>query len=121
MEKALEFNIANYKISMKKKLGSGAFGDIFLGVNTRTNEEVAIKIESAKNKSPQLQNETKILKYLEGEVGIPSLYYSCMTSEYNFMVMDLLGPSLDELFTLCKKTFDLMTVVMIADQMVSHY
>ena len=34
------------------KLGQGAFGDIYLGVNIRTNEQVAIKMEPVRSKHP---------------------------------------------------------------------
>ena len=35
-----------------KKLGSGAFGEIFLGINLKTNQEVAIKLEPVTTKHP---------------------------------------------------------------------
>ena len=41
-----------YKIC--KKLGSGAFGEIYQGVNLKTNEEVAIKLEKLNCPEPQL-------------------------------------------------------------------
>ncbi len=34
------------KYKFTKKLGNGAFGDIFSGINIKTNEEVAIKLVS---------------------------------------------------------------------------
>ena len=35
------------KYRLSRKLGCGAFGDIYHGTNIRTNEEVAIKLVSA--------------------------------------------------------------------------
>lgn len=47
-------------------IGSGSFGDIYLGTNMTTGEEVAIKLESVKTKHPQLLRETKIYRSLNG-------------------------------------------------------
>ena len=117
----------NYKINLNKKLGSGAFGEIYrgglqiyndLGINIKTNDEVAIKMEPTKSKHPQLAYESKILKYLQGGVGVPNVYYYCNKGAYNFMVIDLLGPSLEDLFIMCKRKFSLKSVLQIGSQMV---
>jgi serine/threonine protein kinase len=54
------------KYRLGRKIGSGSFGDIYLGTNMSTGEEVAIKLESTKSKHPQLQRETRIYRSLHG-------------------------------------------------------
>jgi hypothetical protein len=53
--------------------------------------------------------------------GIPHLKWFGVEGEYNVMVIDLLGPSLEDLFNFCSRRFSLKTVLMLADQMVSFF
>jgi len=54
-------------------------------------------------------------------VGIPKLYWCGSEGDYNIMVMELLGPNMEELFNYCHRKFSLKTVLMIADQMVKKF
>lgn len=105
---------------MGRKLGGGSFGEIFLGVNVQTGEEVGIKVEPVKSRHPQLLYESKLYKILRGGVGIPDVHWFGVEGSNNIMVIDLLGPSLEDLFNFCNRRFSLKTVLMLADQMLSR-
>lgn len=125
------------KYRLGKKIGSGSFGllsssnvksithskpfcsgDIYLGINIISGEEVAIKLESVKAKHPQLEYESKVYKTLAGGVGVPFVRWFGTECDYNAMVLDLLGPSLEDLFNFCSRKFSLKTVLLLADQLV---
>ncbi|GAB4841739.1 Casein kinase 1-like protein 10 [Ancistrocladus abbreviatus] len=103
-----------------KKIGSGSFGELYLGINIQSGEEVAIKMESVKTKHPQLHYESKLYMLLQGGTGIPHLKWFGVEDDYNVMVIDLLGPSLEDLFNYCNRKFSLKTVLMLADQMINR-
>jgi hypothetical protein len=89
-----------------------------LGTSIVNNEEVAIKLESIKAKHPQLEYEARVYKTLAGGIGIPFIRWFGTECDYNAMVMDLLGPSLEDLFNFCSRKFSLKTVLLLADQLV---
>lgn len=108
------------KWRLGKKIGSGSFGDIYLGTNTETGQEVAIKLEVTKTRHPQLLYESKVYRLLRGGAGIPNVKWYGVEGDYNVMVLDLLGPSLEDLFSYCGRKFSLKTVLMLADQMLAR-
>ncbi|CAB0045031.1 unnamed protein product [Trichogramma brassicae] len=112
--------IVGGKYRLMRKIGSGSFGDIYLGINVSNGEEVAIKLENVRARHPQLMYESKLYKILHGGVGIPHIRWYGVEREFNVLVMDLLGPSLEDLFTYCSRKFTIKTVLMLADQMIGR-
>ncbi|KAK0419247.1 hypothetical protein QR680_014037 [Steinernema hermaphroditum] len=112
--------ICGVKYRLIRKIGSGSFGDIYLGINITNGEEVAVKIESSKARHPQLLYESKVYKILQGGVGIPHIRWYGVERDFNILVMDLLGPSLEDLFNFCSRRFTMKTVLMLADQMIGR-
>ncbi|KAK2584772.1 hypothetical protein KPH14_007096 [Odynerus spinipes] len=115
----MELRVGN-KYRLGRKIGSGSFGDIYLGTNISTGEEVAIKLECIKTRHPQLHIESKFYKMMQGGVGIPTIKWCGSEGDYNVMVMELLGPSLEDLFNFCSRRFSLKTVLLLADQLISR-
>ncbi|RAL45620.1 hypothetical protein DM860_009484 [Cuscuta australis] len=108
------------KYRLGRKIGSGSFGEIFTATDLQTNEEVAIKLENVQTSHPQLLYESKIYRILQGGTGIANVRWFGVEREYNVMVMDLLGPTLEDLFNFCSMKFSLKTVLMLADQMINR-
>ncbi|GLT52869.1 hypothetical protein SLA2020_261820 [Shorea laevis] len=111
--------IVGGKYKLGRKIGSGSFGEIYLATHVDTSEIVAVKIENRKTKHPQLLFEAKVYNFLQGGSGIAKINWSGVDGDDNFLVLDLLGPSLEDLFVYCGRKFSLKTVLMLADQMIT--
>ncbi|KAJ9688366.1 hypothetical protein PVL29_014183 [Vitis rotundifolia] len=112
--------IVGGKYKLGRKIGSGSFGEIYLATHVDTFEIVAVKIENSKTKHPQLLYEAKLYNLLQGGSGIPGIRWSGIDGDDNILVLDLLGPSLEDLFVYCGRKFSLKTVLMLADQMITR-
>ncbi|XP_020819127.1 casein kinase I-like [Phascolarctos cinereus] len=112
--------IVGERYKLIKKIGSGAFGNIYLATNLATGQKVAVKLESQMAKYPQLLYENKLYGELQGGVGFAHAFWFGQEKGYNALVMDLLGPSLEDLFNYCSRKFTLKTVLMLADQMLTR-
>ena len=116
-----EIRVANGQYRLGQKIGSGSFGVIYKGTHVETGHKVAVKLEKANTRHPQLQYESRIYKHMKGSIGVPNVYFYGQEEEYFVLVMDLLGPSLEDLFNYCGRNFSLKTILLLAQQMVCIY
>lgn len=106
-----------YRIN--EEIGRGSFGIVYAGINTQTNKKVAIKCEKMSAEHPQLYTEYLTYKAVQGEQGIPKVFFYTQENFYNILVVERLGLSLDTLFKDCGQQFSLKTVLMIANQVLT--
>ena len=105
---------------MGRMIGSGSFGEIYLGKDIQTGKEVAVKFEQLKVRRPQVIEEAKLLKEFSGEAGFPKFLWYGKEGEYHIMVIELLGPSLEDMFVYCGRKLSLKTVLLLAEQLISR-
>ena len=98
-----------------KKLGEGSFGRIYEGVYN--SEHFALKFEDINSNSNLLETEANIMSYLKGP-NIPSVHSFGTSGNYNILIMQLMGKSLEDLIN-AKKTFPIKTVCLIGHQMIN--
>ena len=87
-------SLINNKYKIIEELGEGSFGKIYKGENIRTNELVAIKVESIQNGNKLLKNESIIYQYLVNTPGVPQIKWFGKDFDNYYMVINLLGDSL---------------------------
>ena len=87
-------SLINNKYKITEELGEGSFGKIYKGENIRTNELVAIKVESIQNGNKLLKNESIIYQYLVNTPGVPQIKWFGKDFDNYYMVINLLGDSL---------------------------
>ncbi|MCQ2818356.1 MAG: casein kinase 1 family protein [archaeon] len=107
------------KYKPDKKIGEGSFGKIYLSHNIQTGQKFAIKLENKNVSQSLLEQEAFLLCYLKGE-GIPLIKSFGYNNDYNVLVMELLGKSLEDLFLENHSKFSLKTVCMLGIQMISR-
>lgn len=110
-------NLINNKYKIIEKLGAGCFGEIYKGENIRTDEKVAIKVEPISNNLKLLKNESVIYQYLVGTTGIPNVKWFGKDTTNYYMVLNLLGDSLQTLIN-NKKIFPLKLVLQVGLQII---
>jgi hypothetical protein len=122
-EIATGFEFGDSRFVLIRKIGNGSYGDIWLGTNKESGEDVAVKIELKNRTMLQLPLEQKIYQILNngvGAAGFPKALFYGEGQLVNILVMELLGSTLEDLFRYCNKQFSLKTVIMLFDQLLSR-
>ena len=89
--------LINNKYRIIKEIGKGSFGIIYKGENMRTREKVAIKVETIDHGTCLLKNESIIYRYLNNMTGIPAVKWFGKDDINYYMVINLLGKSLQNI------------------------
>ena len=110
-----------YKI-LDHVIGKGSFGVVHLGMH-KNGKLVAIKTEQKVDKKrPILNHEHSIIRSVQKKSSAPlGINKQCCFWEDNdkcYLAIDLMGPNLDSLHKICRRTFSLKTTLMLAVQMI---
>lgn len=94
-------------------------GSTYAGYDIFSGEKVALKLEPRSSSHFHLENECTIYHYLGPNcAGIPQLRWSGTERGYSVIVLSLLGPSLESIFSSNKHHFTPQVVATIAEQSV---
>ena len=107
------------KYKVKKKIGEGAFGDVYLGQTISNNAYVALKVEQRKIVKPILESEAFLLYSIAG-IGIPEVKSFGKVKNYNILVEPLLGRSLFDIFSRNNKEMPVEDVCLIGKQVIDR-
>ncbi|CAD8143212.1 unnamed protein product [Paramecium octaurelia] len=94
----------NNQFVTQKKISSGSFGIVMLGIDQKNGNQVAIKIERPENEHLRsLEREVEILSRLSNVKGVPQMFYYGWEDSYNVIVMEMLQKDLSSILKQRKK------------------
>ncbi|XP_052886652.1 casein kinase 1-like protein HD16 isoform X1 [Gossypium arboreum] len=110
---------------IEKKLGKGGFGQVYVGRRIGATGpgalEVALKFEHRSSKGCNYgpPYEWQVYNALGGSHGVPRVHYKGRQGDYYVMVMDILGPSLWDVWNNNSHTMSIEMVACIAIEAIS--
>ena len=110
--------LINNKYKLIEKIGNGSFGSIYKAENIRTGEYVAIKVEPIITKTKLLVNESRMYQYLSNSQGIPHIKWYGKDDKNYYMVINLLGDSLETFMQKTKSRFSLKITLYLGIQII---
>ncbi|KAI6690081.1 hypothetical protein NL676_026909 [Syzygium grande] len=109
-----------------RRLGKGGFGQVYVGrrvsaINTNGPAEVALKFEHRSSKGCNYgpPYEWQVYNTLGGSHGVPRVHFKGRQGDYYVMVMDMLGPSLWDVWNNNSHTMSTEMVACIAIEAIS--
>ncbi|TFK73561.1 kinase-like protein, partial [Pluteus cervinus] len=106
---------------LAEKLGSGYSGYIYRAVHIYTRQECAIKLQYINHDYPTNKVEKRFYRTLQGGKGMPMLWADGLVGVWDYLCIDLLGPSIDSLLRRSGRDYmDLRSVCSIAMQLISR-
>nr|CAD7397299.1 unnamed protein product [Timema poppensis] len=93
--KAIKLDVV--ELRKVRKIGGGGFGEIYEGLDLVTKEQVALKVESARQPKQVLKMEVAVLKKLQGKEHVCRFIGCGRNDRFNYVVMQLQGKNLAEL------------------------
>jgi len=110
------------KFELQGKLGAGCFGEVYSALKRDSKEHVAVKIEDWTAGYSQLEHEAEVLRTLvkpTSPQGFANIHFIGKEGKHIFLVMELLGRSLEDRMQQCK-TFNSKTTVLVAEQVLDR-
>lgn len=96
-------------------------GAIYRATHIHTKQVVALKVQDVNHECPSNRYERRLYPLLQGGVGMPKLYAAGIAGMWDYLAIDLLGSSLDNLYRRSgKDVMDIRSVLSIAIQVVSE-
>lgn len=104
--------LADQGYEISATISQGTHTSVFVAKDKATGEEVELIKRSQHH---ELDHEVRHYNLLTGGIGIPFVHW---TSKHGLVALTMLGPSLQELFGVCKRRLSLKTILLIANQVI---